>query len=100
MKNNSAKILEFDKVLGYLSEYALSELGVQRCLNTPVYDDVNTIKAELLLTSQARTIFNNAMNVPLDNVYDIEKSLGKSVISSSNALNYQYIDENKQIENK
>ena len=31
---------------------------------------------------------------------DIEKNLGKSVISSGNALNYQYIDENKQIENK
>ncbi len=31
---------------------------------------------------------------------DIEKNLGKSVISSSNALNYQYIDENKQIESK
>ena len=32
--------------------------------------------------------------------YDIEKNLGKSVISKENALNYQYIDENKQIENK
>ena len=31
---------------------------------------------------------------------DIEKNLGKSVINSGNALNYQYIDENKQIENK
>ena len=31
---------------------------------------------------------------------DIEKNLGKSVISNKNALNYQYIDENKQIENK
>lgn len=31
---------------------------------------------------------------------DIEKNLGKSVISSQNALNYQYIEENKQIENK
>ena len=31
---------------------------------------------------------------------DIEKNLGRSVISSENALNYQYIDENKQIENK
>ena len=31
---------------------------------------------------------------------DIEKNLGKSVISSSNALNYQSLDENKQIENK
>lgn len=31
---------------------------------------------------------------------DIEKNLGKSIISKENALNYQYIDENKQIENK
>lgn len=31
---------------------------------------------------------------------DIEKNLGRSVISSENALNYQYIDENKQIKNK
>ena len=30
---------------------------------------------------------------------DIEKNLGKSVISNENALNYQYIDENKLIEN-
>ena len=31
---------------------------------------------------------------------DIEKNLGKSVISNQNSLNYQYIDENKKIENK
>ena len=31
---------------------------------------------------------------------DIEKNLGKSVISSKNSLNYQYIDEDKQIANK
>ena len=31
---------------------------------------------------------------------DIEKNLGKSVISNENALNYQYIDEDKQIENE
>lgn len=31
---------------------------------------------------------------------DIEKNLGKSVISNKNTLNYQYIDENKQTENK
>lgn len=31
---------------------------------------------------------------------DIEKNLGKSVISNQNALGYQYIDETKQIENK
>lgn len=31
---------------------------------------------------------------------DIEKNLGKSVISNRNALNYQYIDDTKQIESK
>ena len=31
---------------------------------------------------------------------DIEKNLGKSVISSNNSLKYQYVDENKKIENK
>ena len=32
--------------------------------------------------------------------YDIEKNLGKSVISNENSLNYQYIDENHKLENK
>jgi hypothetical protein len=31
---------------------------------------------------------------------NIEKNLGKSVITSNNNLNYKYIDENKKIENK
>ena len=31
---------------------------------------------------------------------DIEKNLGKTIISKENTLNYQYIDNNKQIENK
>ena len=31
---------------------------------------------------------------------NIEKNLGRTVISSKNSLNYEYIDETKQIENK
>jgi len=31
---------------------------------------------------------------------DIEKNLGETVITQNNALNYQYIEDNKQIENK
>lgn len=31
---------------------------------------------------------------------DIEKNLGKSIISNENALNYQYVDENLKTENK
>jgi len=29
---------------------------------------------------------------------DIEKNLGKSVVSNQNSLNYNYLDENKQIQ--
>ncbi len=31
---------------------------------------------------------------------DIEKNLGKTIISDKNALNYQYVEENKQIGNR
>ena len=36
---------------------------------------------------------------PLNNS-DLEKTLGKIVISSENKLNYKYIDDDKQISNK
>ena len=56
MNKKTLETLEFDKVLNYLSAHALSELGVKRCLEASVFEDVNTIKKELLLTTQARTI--------------------------------------------
>ena len=31
---------------------------------------------------------------------DIEKNLGRSIVDKNNALDYQYIDESKQIESK
>ncbi len=75
MTKSIFQILELDKVLEYLSAYAISSLGAQRCRNAQIYEDVNTIKKELLITSQARDIVNKAINVPIDNIYDIEKSL-------------------------
>ncbi len=75
MNKKSAQILEFDKVLSYLSDYAISELGRERCLNAVIFDDTNTIKKELLITTQAKNIVNDAINVPLENIFDVEKSL-------------------------
>ncbi len=75
MAKSTFQILELDKVLEYLSAFAISSLGAQRCRNAQIYEDVNTIKKELLITSQARDIVNKAINIPLDNIYDIEKSL-------------------------
>ena len=75
MSKNIFEILEFDKVLSYLSNYAISNLGKERCLNADIFDDINKIKNELKITTQARNVLNNALNVPLENIYDIEKSL-------------------------
>ncbi len=75
MTKSTFQILELDKVFEYLSDFSISALGAQRCRNAQIYEDVNTIKKELLITSQARDIINKAINVPLDNIYDIEKSL-------------------------
>ena len=78
MTKSVIETLEFDKVLSYLSDYAISLLGKERCLNAVIFDNTETIKKELLLTTQARTIINNALPVPLDNIYDVEKSLNDS----------------------
>ena len=75
MNKKSAQTLEFDKVLSYLSEYAISDLGRERCFSAVIFDDVNTIKKELLITTQAKNIVNEAINVPLENIFDVEKSL-------------------------
>lgn len=78
MNKKTLEILEFDKVLTYLSCFAISECGKQRCLQADIFDDINTIKKELLLTSQAKTILNNAINIPLENIFNIDKSLEDS----------------------
>ena len=75
MSKSTEQILEFDKVLGYLSGYAVSNLGAQRCLNAQIYDDVNTIINQLLLTTQAKNILSKGLNIPLENIFDIDKTL-------------------------
>ncbi len=75
MNEKTLEALEFDKVLLYLSGFAVSKPGSERCINAKIFENVNTIKNELILTSQARIIVNNALNVPLENIYDIQKSL-------------------------
>ena len=75
MVKKITEILEFDRVLNYLSSYAVSELGAKRCIDAVIFDDKAIIEYELQLTTEARNIINNALNVPLDKIFDIEKSL-------------------------
>ena len=69
------KILEFDKVLEYLSEHAVSELGKERCLSAGVFDDIYKIKHEITLTTQARRVYDLGFGLPILDIKDISDSL-------------------------
>lgn len=69
------KILEFDKVLEYLSEHAVSELGKKRCLDACVFDDIFKIKHEITFTTQARRVYDFGFVPPITDIKDISDSL-------------------------
>lgn len=69
------KTIEFDKVLEYLSEMAVSELGKKRCLDAFVYEDIFKIRHEIMLTTQARRVYDLGFGLPILDIKDISDSL-------------------------
>jgi len=58
--NKHAIALEFDKVLEGLSACAATPLGVDRCLNTPIFwGERERIEREIALSAQARKILDD-----------------------------------------
>ena len=55
-----AQSLEFDKVLKILSNFAISDIGKQKCLSAPIYSQKAQIEYRLELTSEAKRILDNA----------------------------------------
>lgn len=88
------QILEFDKVLNYLSECATSNLAKKRCLDSKVFEDVNKIKLELELTTQARKVLDSGILYPLEDIKDIYSSLkdAKKQLRLSEVEIYQVAD--------
>ncbi len=77
-RKSCEELLEFDKVLSFLSDYAVSELGKERCLNAQIFEDKNKIEYEILLTTQARRAYDNADIPPLQDIKDVYKFLEDS----------------------
>lgn len=78
---NVIETLEFDKVLNYISEYAISEIGKEFCVNATVFHDVSKIKYELQLTNEAKQILDKIFDVsdfPLENIFDTDKIINQS----------------------
>ena len=54
--------LEFDKDLEILSNFAISDIGKQKCLCAPIYSQKAQIEYRLELTTEAKKILDNAGN--------------------------------------
>lgn len=85
-----AQSLEFDKVLENLSNFAISQLGKQKCLNAPIYSKKAQIEYHLELTSEARRIFDNAGNFscfPLEFLCDCSTILDSARLGAQDIIN-------------
>ena len=72
--------LEFDKVLSYVAEFAISEMGKALCFGASVFDESEIIKKELALTNEAKQILDKIFGdteFPLQYFHDTEKLLGQ-----------------------
>lgn len=58
------------------------------------------MKGDNIIDNKLETISNLFEDKEIRSIWDSEKETKKSAISKSNSLNYKYIDELKQIENK
>ena len=74
--NKTLKAIEFDKVLEILSNFASTELGKKYCLNILPLSDIETIKHNQRLTTQAQNAFRlSSSEIPLQNLPNIEEAL-------------------------
>lgn len=75
--------LEWNTLLEYLKKFASSERGKQRCLEAVLFTDINKIREEQKLTSEARRLLDFLLSPPLSGIYDVEE-----IVQSLNATIY------------
>ena len=63
--------MEFDKVLQYLSKFAISSPAKNLCLKLLPEDDFEAIKYSTELTSEARYLYNQNLKLPIEHFEDL-----------------------------
>lgn len=66
------KALEYDKVLQELSKYTRCDYAKRLCLDLEPSKDTSTIKTMLSYTKEAMSILNNAIDIPLEYVINLD----------------------------
>ncbi len=75
MNKNTLKVLEWDKIVEDLAGFSTSETGKQRCLETQIYSDIETIKRELKHTSEAKLLLDRAVYPPIYGIRNIYEAV-------------------------
>ena len=86
---NSIKSLEFSEVLEKLASFAKLNQSKLLCINLNPFVQAEEIKQQLKLTAEAKSILDNALDLPLDyvaEIEDIKKSIEKSYLNEQEIL--------------
>lgn len=96
--------VEFDKVVQYLSEFAVSSPARTLCLNLMPEKDIETIKLNTDLTTEARFLCNLNLKLPVEHFEDMTSSIldaGKhlkissdEILDIANVLRYARLSKN------
>ena len=71
--SRSLNSLEFHSVLEKLAVFAKTPQSRTLCLNAKIFDTAEEIKSQLEFTKEAKRILDNALDIPVEFVADIEK---------------------------
>jgi len=82
-EKRTLKVLEWATILENLARHATSEIGKARCLNTPVYSNIDTIKTELKNTTEAKFLLDQAISPPLGGIRNITESISCAKIGQT-----------------
>lgn len=67
--------VEFDKIVEYISEFAITEFGHKLVLNAEIFDSPDKIKEQTQYTTEARKLYDLNLKVPIENFSNITHSL-------------------------
>ena len=75
--------LEYKKILGYIANYCITEIGKGKVLATVPLDDIRTAIYEGSLVTEAKEILIKNISPPLEYISDIRDVLAQSTIENS-----------------
>jgi DNA mismatch repair protein MutS2 len=80
---DSLKQLEYFPVLEKISEFAISEYGKAKIINSLPLPDINELTRELTLVDETIELINRYENIPLENYGDVRPKIYKSKVENA-----------------